>query len=95
MGLFCLGLGMTHTLCLLHVQLSLAYVAEMVFLLPTARGAYGLLLSGLVVAERAFRRDEVPLLAFPHLYGHQLRLSQGVLGLVGHVAFCFVPAHYL
>ena len=77
------------------MQFSLAYVAEGVILLPTARGAYGLLLSGLVVAERAFRIDEVPLLAFPHLYGHQLRLPQGVLGLVGHVVFCLVPADLL
>ena len=95
MGLFCLGLGMTHTLCLLHVQFSLAYVAERVFLHPSASGAYGLLLSGLVIADCALRRDEVPLLAPPQLHGHQLCLPQGVLGLVGHVAFCFVPAHYL
>ena len=95
MGLFFLGLSMTHTLYLLHVQLSLAYVAEMVFLLPAARGAYRLQLSGLVIAERAFRRDEVPLLAFPHLYGHLLRLPQGVLGLVCHLSLYFVPAQFL
>ena len=94
-GLFCVGLGLRHTLCVLHVQFSLAYVAEGVFLHPTARGACGLLLSGLVIAVRALRRDEVPLLAFPHLHGHQLRLPQVAIGLVGHVAFCFVPAHYL
>ena len=52
--------------------------------LSTARGAYKLLLSGLGVVERTFRRDKFPPLATPHLHGHQLRLLQGVLGLVGH-----------
>ena len=67
----------------------------LIFLPRTAHGALGLLLGGPRVGERAFRRNEVPLLAFPHLHGHQLRLPQGVLGLVGRVAFCFVPPHYL
>ena len=75
----------------LRMWLSYAWI----FHPPTAHGAHGQLLGGLVVAERALRRDEVPLLAFPHLHGHHLRLPQGVLGLVGHVSFCFVPAHYL
>ena len=66
-----------------------------VFLPFPPHAKHGQLLGGLVVAERALRRDEVPLLAFPHLHGHYLRLPQGVLGLLGHVSFCFFPAHYL
>jgi hypothetical protein len=34
----------------------------------------------------------VPPLAPPHLHSHQLRLPQWVLGLVGQMAFCSVPA---
>ena len=59
----------------------------LIFLPRTAHGALGLLLGDPGAAERAFRRNEVPLLAFPHLHGHQLRLPKGVLGLVGHMAF--------
>ena len=91
---------MRHTVsvpnaCALHVQFSLAYVEAGVFLLLTTCGACRLVLSGLLAAVRAFCSDEVSPLALPHLHCHQFRLPQGVLGLVGHVAFCFVPAHYL
>ena len=95
MGLLCLGLDLRHTVCKLHVQFILAYVAKGVLLPLTAHGAYGLYLTVLGVAECAFRCDKVPLPAPPHFHGHQLRFLQGVLGLVSHVAFCFVPAHNL
>ena len=72
---------------MLHVKLSLVLVADGVFLPPPAHGAHGLLFSGLGVAERALRRNEVPLPAPPHLHGHHLRLHQVVLWLVGHVPF--------
>jgi len=46
-------------------------------------------------AERAFRRDEVPLSAPPHIHCHQLRLLRGVLGLGGRPAPRHAPFHSL
>ena len=66
-----------------------------VFLPLPAHATHGQLLGGRWVAKCAFRRNKVPPLAPPHNLGHQLRLLHGVLGVVGHVAFCFVPVHYL
>jgi len=78
----------------MHVHLMWIGLAW-IFPPPTAHGTHGHLLSGLGVAERAFPCDKVPPLAPPHLHGFQLRLLHGVLGVVGHVAFCFVPVHCL
>ena len=91
MLLFRAALVLKGIVPVLRMWLSYAWI----FHPTTAHGAHGQLLGGLTVAERAFPRNKVPHLAPPHLHGHQLRLLQGVLGLVGHISFCFVPAHYL
>ena len=77
-----------------HVLLMWITIAWVFIPLP-AHATHGQLLGGRWVAKCAFRRNKVPPLAPPHNLGHQLRLLHGVLGVVGHVAFCFVPVHYL
>ena len=81
-------IGTTHVLLM---WITIAWV----FLPLPAHATHGQLLGGRWVEKCAFRRNKVPPLAPPHNLGHQLRLLHGVLGVVGHVAFCFVPVHYL